>query len=63
MKKIKRKMWKKIVQDMIDGKSDDPTDGETHFYSGNNTPYWAKNLASCKEIVSHKFFKGIASFK
>ena len=46
---------------MIDGKSDDPTDGITHFYSGNNTPYWAKNLASCKEIVSHKFFKGIAS--
>ncbi len=53
----------KIAKDAIDGKSSDPTNGATHFYSGNNTPSWAKNKQPCATIGGHKFFKGIAPYQ
>ena len=53
----------KIAQDVIDGKSSDPTGGATFFYSGNNTPSWAKNKVPCATIGGHKFFKGIAPYQ
>ena len=61
-KKAKEKC-EKIAQDAIDGNSSDPTDGATHFYSGDNTPDWAEGLEPCATIDGHKFFKGIAPYK
>ena len=64
MDEIKSKeKCEKIAKEVIDGDHADPTDGATHFYSGNNTPYWAKNLTPCKIIGGHKFFKDIAPYK
>lgn len=51
-----------IAQDVINGYSSDPTDGATHFYSGNKTPSWAKGKKPCATIGGHKFFKDIAPY-
>ena len=63
MKEESKEKCEKIAKDAIDGNSTDPTSGATHFYSGNNTPSWAKGLEPCAEIGGHKFFKGIAPYK
>ena len=51
-----------IAQDAIDGNSSDPTDGATHFYSGNEIPDWAEDREPCAIIGCHKFFKDIAPY-
>ena len=53
----------KIANDVIKNNCSDPTGGATFFYSGNNTPSWAKGLSPCATIGGHKFFKDIAPYK
>ena len=61
--KTSKEKCEKIAQDAINGNTSDPTGGATHFYSGNNTLGWAKDLQPCATIGGHKFFKGIAPYK
>ena len=63
MNKQSKEACEKIAQDAINGKNSDPTGGATFFYSGNQTPNWAKNLQPCATIGGHKFFKGIAPYQ
>lgn len=58
-----KKKCQEIAQEALDGKSTDPTNGATFFYSGSKVPPWAKGQTACATYGGHKFFKGIAPYK
>lgn len=45
----------RIAQQVMAGEIADPTGGADHFYSGDNTPGWARRLAHTSTIGGHKF--------
>ena len=50
------------AQIAINRSQPDPSNGATFFYSGSNTPYWARGKSPCAVIGGHKFFKNIAPY-
>ena len=56
-----RQKAKSIAKDAIDGRSQDPTGGATHFCSTSLEDPWG--VSPCITIGNHKFYKGIAPYK
>ena len=56
-----RKKAESIAKNAIDGKSQDPTGGATHFCSTSMKDPWG--VSPCITIGDHKFYKGIAPYK
>lgn len=54
--------WKDALQiaaDVVDGKSQDPTKGATHYHTNSVNPGWAKHGEIVANIGDHKFYIGV----
>ena len=54
--------WRECIraaEGVFNGTNTDPTGGATHFYSGDEVPYWAEGKQPVVEIGGHKFFNNI----
>jgi len=45
-----------VARSVLQGETEDPTDGATHFYSGKYKPGWALKFRFTVKIGAHKFY-------
>jgi spore germination cell wall hydrolase CwlJ-like protein len=54
------KAWRsayKIARDILDGKSDDPTNGAVYYHTTAVSPYWADQMEPVSKFANHIFYR------
>lgn len=54
------KMWQKanqIADEILSGRSKDPTKGAVYYHTTSVKPYWAKKLKPIRKVANHVFYR------